>query len=94
MTRSTVISGGHVMTAVAICAAIATIALSPLAQAGGDARVSATATAKGLCAASEHTYFACQTTRSKKWVSVCGTKADTLRAGGALQYRFGASPSR
>jgi hypothetical protein len=87
--------------ALAMCAAIATAALSSLAHAGGIgaanafSKATAATTTKGLCASHEHTYFACRTSRSKKWVSVCGAKPDALRVGtGELQYRFGASPSR
>ncbi len=78
-------------------AIFATIAFAPIAHAGGETKsvTSATAAAKGLCTSDEYTYFMCQTTRSKKWVSVCGAKATTLRKGnGALQYRFGASRSQ
>jgi hypothetical protein len=42
----------------------------------------ADATAGGLCAATETTFFACQT-RQRKWISLCGSVPRTL------QYRFG-----
>ena len=47
------------------------------------APAAAGAASAGLCAASETSFFSCQTA-GKKWIGLCGS------ATGAVQYRFGA----
>lgn len=55
------------------CAAFLLLMLTAAGAAGS---------ARGLCTASETSFFSCQSA-SKKWIGVCGSAA------GAVQYRFG-----